>query len=68
MCVVSLVINQSLLEGTLKCKFLTKPDWMKNRMKVISIPAAGKTNFIIPTCTGDGDITVNGKTAEECIR
>ena len=52
-----------MLEGTLKCKFLAKPDWMKYRMKVVSIPAAGKTNlYIIPTSTGDGDITVNGKT------
>ena len=33
-------MNQCMLEGTLKCKLLTKPDWLKCRMKAISVTAA----------------------------
>ena len=33
----SLVNNHCMSKGTLKCKFLTKRDWLKYRVKVISI-------------------------------
>ena len=35
-----------MLEGTLKCKFLTELDWLNCRMKVIAVTAASTPKIL----------------------